>query len=82
MPHPQQLEITLTFSLDLLKEARKRLGRRELTGDALLFNKLSGETSGRLHCPFCMYEGRTAKIFHDGSFKCFCCGKFGRVGNV
>lgn len=79
-----QLETAISFTSDLLKEARKRLNKRTLNPENQIIMQLRGMTAQRLQCPFCLYvdargKGMSAKIFEDRTFKCFACGKFGRI---
>lgn len=57
----------------------KRQKIREFPGDSEInISHLQSETGSRVQCPFCMYDGKTAKVFSDGSIKCFACGIFRR----
>lgn len=64
----------------ILHDARKKLNRR--TETEIVFEELRSEQSGRLLCPFCKYsspKNKMSAILRDSCFKCFSCGKFGRV---
>lgn len=73
-----QLEQVTIFTYELLKEARKRLNKRVMAPEVQLLQQLQGFTEQRLQCPFCLYDGNSA-IIRNGCFKCFACGKFGRI---
>jgi hypothetical protein len=76
-----QLQQILNFSEDILSEARKKLNRK--SQNEIIFQDLrSEESSGRILCPFCLYsspKNKMSAVVKNGCFKCFSCGKFGRV---
>lgn len=81
-----QLEQNLRMSMEILQEARKRLNRQMVSPERQILHQLKGQSPGRLQCPFCLYvdargKGMSARIFDNGAFKCFACGKFGRIEN-
>ena len=78
----QQLESVLMISAQILVEARKRLQRQ--ISEAPQLDLLQGmENSSKVLCPFCLYQSekgnRTSAVIRNGFFKCFACGKTGRV---
>lgn len=80
----KQLESVNLFTSELLEIARTRLNKRTESPESQILNQLKGMTAQRLQCPFCLYvdargRGFSSRIFPDGSFKCFACGKFGRI---